>query len=234
MIRKLIAFAVTAVLSSQALSQEANIKEKIESTIGFEVDAVAESPVKGLYEVVTDRGLFYVSADSTYLLQARVYNLDKGLKDETEIALGNVRKDVVSALADSAIVFKADNEKHVISVFTDVDCGYCRKLHSEIGSLNDLGITVRYMAFPRAGLDSETYQQMVSVWCSDDPKTALTEAKAGEKLALKSCENSVAEHYKMGKKMGVSGTPNIVLPNGELIPGYAPAKEIAKTLNQIG
>ncbi|OJF70501.1 thiol:disulfide interchange protein [Alteromonas sp. V450] len=229
---------VLAVSSLAALStnaaDEAAIKEKLSSTLGLEVDAIADSPVSGLVQVSTNRGLFYVSEDGGYLLQARVFNIDENMRNETEIALSSMRQESVRAMEEASISFKAKDEKYVINVFTDISCGYCRKLHNEIGQLNDAGITVNYLAFPRAGLNSQNYDDMVSVWCAENPQKAITEAKAGENVASASCTNKVAEQYMLGQKLGVNGTPNIILPDGTLIPGYQPAALIVKALEEAG
>jgi thiol:disulfide interchange protein DsbC len=131
------------------------------------------------------------------------------------------------------IEFKADKEKYVVNVFTDISCGYCRKLHNEIAEYNKKGITVRYLAFPRGGLVSQSYKDMVSVWCSADKQEAMTTAKGGGQVADTSCENKVAQQYKFGQAIGVSGTPNIILPDGTMIPGYQPPKELLDALKNI-
>ena len=118
----------------------------------------------------------------------------------------------------------------MLNVFTDATCGYCRKLHNEMDILNDLGITVRYLAFPRQGLNSKVYSDAVSIWCSDNPQEAMTQAKAGGNVASTSCENEVAEQYNFGKAIGVNGTPNIILPDGTVIPGYQPAQALLTAL----
>ncbi|BFT29221.1 bifunctional protein-disulfide isomerase/oxidoreductase DsbC [Alteromonas sp. D210916BOD_24] len=227
--------AVSSLLSITALAaDEAAIREKLTDMLGLEVDTFADSPVPGLVQVSTNRGLFYISDNGEFLLQARVFNIDENMRNETEVALSSLRLAGVKELASSAITFKAKEEKHVIDIFTDITCGYCRKLHNEIGELNDNGITVRYLAFPRAGLNSETYQDMVSVWCAANPQKALTDAKAGEEVASASCKNKVAEQYRLGQKLGVNGTPNIILPDGSLVPGYQPAELLVQALNQAG
>ena len=165
----------SAIIATSLVSLVANaadetaIREKLTTMLGLEVDSFADSPVKGLVQVSTNRGLFYVSENGEYLLQARVFNIDENMRNETEVALSSLRLDGVKEMASSAITFKAKEEKHVITVFTDITCGYCRKLHNEIGELNDSGITVRYLAFPRSGLNSENYEDMVSVWCASNP-----------------------------------------------------------------
>ena len=218
-------------LSAQA-ADEAAIRDKLTSMLGLDVETIADSPVSGLVQVSTNRGLFYVSENGQYLLQARVFNIDEEMRNETELALSGLRKEGVKEMESSSITFKAKNEKHEISVFTDITCGYCRKFHKEIDELNDAGITVHYLAFPRSGLNSENYNDMVSVWCAKDPQKALTKAKAGNDVASASCKNKVAEQYMLGQKLGVNGTPNIVLPDGSLIPGYQPAALLAKALEE--
>lgn len=213
-------------------ADEAAIREKLTTKLGLDVDSFADSPVKGLVQVSTNRGLFYVSENGEFLLQARVFNIDEDMRNETEVALTSLRLDGVKDMASSAITFKAKEEKHVITVFTDITCGYCRKLHNEIGELNDNGITVQYLAFPRSGLNSENYEDMVSVWCAANPQQALTNAKAGDNVASASCKNKVAEQYMLGQKLGVNGTPNIILPDGSLIPGYQPAELLVQVLEQ--
>lgn len=208
-------------------------KSKVERTLGLQVSAVADAPVPGLLQMVTDRGLFYTSEDAKYLLQARVFNLDEGMRNETEIAMSGMRLEGIEQFKENVIEFKADKEKYVVNVFTDITCGYCRKLHNEIDQLNDLGITVRYLAFPRGGLRSPTYTDMVSVWCSDDQQNALTNAKNGDKVSKATCENQVAEQYAFGQKVGVTGTPNIILPDGSLIGGYQPAAQLLQSLQAI-
>jgi len=128
------------------------------------------------------------------------------------------------------IVYKAENEKAHITVFTDVDCVYCRMLHKEVSQLNDFGVTVRYLAYPRSGIGSESYQKMVSVWCSDDPKEWLSEAKLGKKIPENKCVNPVADQFSLGNEVGVRGTPSIVLGDGTFVPGYLPAVELVKRL----
>lgn len=225
-----------AFLSVSFFSQaddEIAVKEKLTMLLGLEVDSIADAPVEGLLQVSTNRGLFYVSEDGQYLLHGRVFNIDEGMLNETEAALADIRLQGIASFASSAITYKAKNEKHVITVFTDITCGYCQKLHREIGELNDAGITVQYLAFPRAGLSGQKFDDMVSVWCADNPQKALTDAKSGDKVKQARCDNKVAEQYLFGQKVGVNGTPNIILPDGSVIPGYQPAKTIAQTLEEL-
>lgn len=223
-----------AATSSVTLAEDYSAaKAKVESALGLEVSAIADAPVPGLLQLVTDRGLFYTSDDGKYFLQARVFNLDENMRNETENALTDIRLDGIKQFEDSVIEFKAKNERYVVNVFTDITCGYCRKLHNEISDYNKQGITVRYLAFPRGGLNAQSYRDMVSVWCSKDKQEALTLAKAGEKIDAQSCANKVEQQYAFGQRIGVSGTPNIVLPDGTLVGGYQPAQMLLQSLKNI-
>ncbi|WP_340680308.1 bifunctional protein-disulfide isomerase/oxidoreductase DsbC [Paraglaciecola sp.] len=209
------------------------IKTKLQNTLGMQISAVADSPVDGLLQLETERGLFYSSVDGKFLLQARVYNIDEGMRNETEVALSRMRLAGIEEFKNSVIEYKAKNEKYVVTVFTDINCGYCRKLHNEIDKYNALGITVRYLAYPREGLRSATYQSMISVWCADNKKQALTDAKNGVTIKTHSCDSKVAQQFAFGQKVGVNGTPNIILPDGSLIPGYQPPNVLEQALKDI-
>jgi thiol:disulfide interchange protein DsbC len=228
-------FAMMSALAATHVVAQSNddaIMASLSAKLNLDVSSIADSPVPGLKQIFTDRGLFYVSDNGEFFLQARVYNITEGVEDETENALKGVRLDGIERFKDSAIEFTADKEKYVINVFTDATCGYCRKLHNEMPQLNDLGITVRYLAWPRAGLNSKVYQDTVSIWCSQDPNQAMNDAKAGKQVADAKCENEVAEQYKFGQQIGVSGTPNIVMPDGSVVPGYKPAQALALALKE--
>ena len=132
------------------------------------------------------------------------------------------------------VVFAGDKADHTVTVFTDIDCGYCRKLHSQIDEYEDEGIRVRYVFYPRAGVKSESYKEAVSVWCSEDRNKAMTEAKAGRLMEEKTCDNPVQSHMELGELLGISGTPAIVLDNGDLVPGYVPPKRLAAIIKANG
>ena len=221
------------VVSADEVANYVLVKSKIESLVGFKVSSIADSPVPGLLQIGTDKGVFYTSSDGKYLVHGRIFNIEAGMRNETEIALTEMRLEGIADFSDSFIEFKAENEKYVINVFTDITCGYCRKLHNEMADYNNNGITVRYLAFPRGGLVSQSYKDMVSVWCSADKQQAMTKAKGGGQVEDTSCEKKVAQQYKFGQAIGVSGTPNIILPDGSMVPGYQPAKELLNALNNI-
>jgi len=222
--------SVANMASAFAQSKDDALITSLSDKLNLKIETIADSPVPGLRQIYTDRGVFYVSDNAEFFLQARVYNIKGPIIDETDLALKELRLAGVKRFADSAIEFKAENEKYVVNVFTDATCGYCRKLHNEMDQLNDLGITVRYLAWPRAGINSQVYRDTVSIWCSEDPHQALTDAKAGKQIADANCENNVAEHFKFGQQIGVSGTPNIIMPDGSVVPGYQPAQALADVL----
>lgn len=183
----------------------------------------------GLYIVTLDNGpVLHVTADGQYFVAGDLYQVtDQELINQTEQKkLAKIEQIPETEM----VVFKAKNEKAHISVFTDVDCGYCRMLHKEVAQLNDQGVTVRYLAYPRAGIGSEAYNTMVNVWCSDDPKKWMGEAKLGKDVPENKCNNPVASQYRLGNAVGVRGTPSIILGNGKFIPGYLPADELVKEL----
>lgn len=195
----------------------------------YEVESAELHEGAGLYVVVLKNGpTLHVTQDGKYFVAGDLYRIDNTtLENETEKA----KLAKIETLPESQmIVYKAKNEKAHITVFTDVDCGYCRMLHKEVPKLNEAGVTVRYLAYPRAGIGSEAYTKMVSIWCSADPKEWLTQAKLGAEIPENKCVNPVADQYKLGNEVGVRGTPSIVLGNGEFLPGYLPAAELVKHL----
>jgi thiol:disulfide interchange protein DsbC len=208
-----------------------NISKKI-ATLDMSVTAINPSAVDNLYEVLTDRGVFYVSQDGQFLVHGNIYNLDNKMENITEKSLTVLRQERLKAFEKDMIVYKAQDEKHVITVFTDTSCGYCQKLHAEMADYNNLGITVRYLAFPRGGVNSNAYNTMVSIWCSDDPKLAMDNAKSRKQIDSKSCANSVQAQYDLGQFFGVTGTPALVLEDGSLQPGYLPAPRLLNELER--
>jgi thiol:disulfide interchange protein DsbC len=196
----------------------------------IKIDSIEPSPISGLYEVSIGPKIFYVSEDGKYLVQGALVDI-KAREDLTE------KKQAVARIAaldkvgtDQMVVFKPKEGKFVAYVFTDIDCGYCRKLHSEIDEYLKRGIEIRYLFFPRAGAGSDSYFKAVSVWCAKDRNQALTKAKKGENLEKKECKNPVDQHMALGTAMGANGTPMIVTDKGTILPGYVPAEQLAKIL----
>jgi thiol:disulfide interchange protein DsbC len=212
-------------------SVEAVVKQSLSRAIpAAAIDHVVPSPLAGISEVLVGMNVFYVSNDGKYVFEGKLIDMSTRT-NLTEAILGKARKKALGAIDEkSMIVFPAKEERHTITVFTDIDCGYCRKLHNEIGAYNAKGITVRYLSFPRSGPNTPSYDKAVSVWCADDRNKAMTDAKSGVKLPAKKCQNPVTDHFNVGVQMGVAGTPAIVMENGVLLPGYLPAKKLADEL----
>ena len=199
---------------------------------GVTPSAISPSPMAGVSEVLIGPRLFYVSNDGKYLLQGSLIDLETRV-DISEERRNGIRLTAINDLGEeNMIVFPAKDSRHTITVFTDIDCGYCRKLHDEMAQYNDKGITVRYLAFPRAGVGSASYNKAVSVWCEKDKQAAMTRSKAGETLPKAECRNPVKEEYELGQMIGVSGTPAIILEDGSMLPGYIPPAKLAAALDQ--
>nr|WP_300311325.1 DsbC family protein [Halomonas sp.] len=199
------------------------------------VEEVLESPMEGLYEVhLTSGESFYTDSEGSYFLLGDLYeNGPEGLVNLSEKKRNERRADRLTAIADDdQVIYRgADEPKAVIHVFTDTTCPYCRKFHEEVPKLNEMGIQVNYLAFPRGGMLSEGARELTRVWCSDNRTEALTAAKQGEvPEEAASCDNPVEQQYRLGLEMGVQGTPAIVLPDGRLVPGYVPADRLAGML----
>ncbi len=198
-------------------------------------DRIDETPVAGLYEVVYGPQVFYVTADGRYLLQGELVDLDTR-QSLTDATLRGIRKKIIDAVPDSDTIVFAPRDgkvKHTITVFTDIDCPYCRKLHQDIDQYLAEGIKVRYLLYPRAGKNSSSYRKAAAVWCAKDRQAALTRAKKGEKVASPACQHPVDEHMALGNRVGVTGTPAILTETGDLIPGYRPPKDLARLLDRL-
>lgn len=212
------------------------LKRMLEGKLpGLKVNEIEKSPIKGYYQVFYDSELLYVSVDGRFLFTGTMIELgDERPINHTQLAMieadkrrAPLRAELIASVdEDDMVVFKAKEEKHVVTVFTDVDCAYCRKLHREIPGLNALGITVRYMAYPRAGIGSDAYRKLVSVWCADNKLAAMDDAKLKRQFSDKSCKSPVAAQYNMVRNLQLSGTPAVITETGEVIGGYLSAKDM--------
>ncbi|MDE0747288.1 MAG: DsbC family protein [Porticoccaceae bacterium] len=201
----------------------------------LEYDVLGKAPVDGFYQVQVRGGpVLYVSADGNFFFDGTLYQVKNGqFADVRDLRLDVDRRQTFATMpTDSMIIFKPEGRtKAIINVFTDVDCGYCRKLHKEVSQLNAMGIEVRYLAYPRSGIPSASYDKMATVWCSDNRKDSLTRSKNGDDDVISVCNNNpVAEHFALGGKLGVTGTPAIVLMDGTMVPGYRTAADFSRLL----
>lgn len=201
------------------------------------VEYVGASPMPGFREAVVGGQVIYVSDDGNYLFLAGSGGalLDmRTQKNLSEATLGSMRNKLLETIpANERIVFAPANPKHTVTVFTDVECGYCRKMHNEIKQYNAEGIAVEYLAFPRMGIGSEDYNQMVSVWCAPDRKIALTKAKATGQVESRNCKNTVTEQYNLGQRVGLTGTPMIIANDGSQLGGYLSPKALRTALDKL-
>lgn len=228
---KVVAFVLAGLAVSLANADENAIKQAFAKSMPeITIDSIKPSEVKGIYEVTIGSNILYVSEDGKYLFQGRLIDV-ASRTDLTEKKLSTTRLAAMEKLGENKmIIFKPKIQKYTVSIFTDIDCGYCRKLHSEIDQYLAEGITIRYLFFPRAGKGSESYTKAVSVWCADDRNAALTAAKKDQKVPSKTCDNPVDAHMKLAEEFEVKGTPMIVTERGNVYPGYLPAKQLVEAL----
>jgi thiol:disulfide interchange protein DsbC len=238
-VTRIFAAAVIALASTLSMFAQADdaadkaIRKALETLqLELPVDSIASSPLSGLYEVKLKGGrVLYASADGQFVMQGYLFQIKDGkpvnLTEKTErLAISKIINGIP---AGDMVVYPAIGEaKSHITVFTDTTCPYCHKLHAEVPELNRLGIEVRYVAFPRQGLGSPGDEQLQAVWCSKDRKGAMDRMVTGKNIEAPKCANPVSGQFAIGQSIGVNGTPAIVLADGQVIPGYQPAKQVAK------
>lgn len=206
---------------------EKNIKKVLGDLLPDEpVTRVRATPFDGLYEVLMGPNVVYMSGDGRYIFKGDMLDM-QARENLSENERSLARKRIFSAMpSEKYIEFSPVNADHLIYVFTDIDCAYCRRLHQDVPVLNSHGVGIRYLAYPRAGVDSSSFEKMESVWCADDRKKALTDAKSGKQIQPKQCKNPVEEEYLLGQKFGVRGTPAIYTEDGEELSGYVPPEQL--------
>jgi thiol:disulfide interchange protein DsbC len=222
------------IFASSYLSANQAIIDSLKTTFpNITEKNIFKTPIKGFYEIVVGTRILYISEDGRYLAQGELYDMKVGT-NLTQQRKAGLAKDILAKVDDAdKVIFKAKDEKYVLNVFTDTDCPYCRKLHKGMDEMNKLGITIKYLAFPRAGIKSKSYDTAVSIWCSDDKQKAMNDAKNLKKIEKKTCENPVQEHLLLVPQLGVTGTPSGFLENGQNVPGYLPPKRLLERLKQL-
>lgn len=217
-------------IAADAASDIAELKEKYS-----QADEVRPTPVPGLYELRFGYRIAYVDATGQFAFMGSgdLQDVSNG-RNLTESRREEVRRELVESLDEwDTLDFLPDDIRHELLVFTDVDCGYCRRLHQQMAEYHELGIGIRYVAFPRSGPDTDTWSTMHSIWCAKDRPAALTRAKAGGFVRKQSCDSSSVErHYDLGRDIGLTGTPALVTPDGRMIPGYVPPARLVDILNE--
>ncbi len=232
---RLLAALLAGAVSLTAQASEDQVKTAIQTLVpNAKIDSIAESVIPGLYEVVLDSQIVYVSQDGKYLVQGSVFDIGKRA-DLTEQTRAGIRRGALQSIPkDQRIVFApAGMPKHTLTVFTDIDCGYCRRMHSQVADYNRLGIAVEYVFFPRSGPGTESWQKAVSVYCADDRRVAMTDAKAGQPVPEKTCANPIQEHFDLGSKVGVNGTPAVFTEDGTQVGGYSAPDQLIQRLDQL-
>lgn len=218
-------------LLASAGDETEQLKKRLQERIGdLKVTEIRPAPVAGMYEVVFGTRVAFVSADGKHLLMGDLIDLDSQRNLTAERRTGLVLRAIEAVGEKNMVVFAPDKTKRTITVFTDVDCPYCSRLHQEVPALNRAGVKVRYLLFPRAGQGSESYKRSVAVWCAADRNKAIGIAKAGGKLDMKTCASPVDQHLKLGAEVGVEGTPTIVVDDGRMLPGFVPAAQLIPAL----
>jgi thiol:disulfide interchange protein DsbC len=227
----LVAISLAAVAADTDFSE---VEQSIRSLApGATSIAISETPIEGLLMVQIEGDIVYATSDGKYLIQGRVLDMETR-EDLTEAAKAQVRRDLLAKVdTGSQITFAPAEPKYDLMVFTDIDCGYCRKLHAEIDQYNEQGIAIHYMAFPRAGVGSHSYDKAVSVWCAGNQRDALTQAKLGAEPDPAQCDNPIDEQYALGRELGVTGTPSLLTSAGQMIPGYVPPEQLRARLDQM-
>lgn len=218
-----------------ATAKEDKAKTEIQKVLrkaipDLEVDQVSQSPVSGIYQVMAGSEVFFVTADKKHMFYGTLLDLTQNQNDWniTENLRREARLKIISELKTSEMVtFTPTNKKGSVIVFTDVDCGYCRRFHQHMDEILAEGIEVKYLAFPRTGVGSASYKTMASIWCAKDQNSMMTQAKAGKDVPEKSCDNPVAEQFELGQQLGIRGTPTLIFENGVMLPSYVTADKLA-------
>ena len=227
------AFAQTRPVAPAAGAGDAVVRAAILKAVpGAEIQSIKPSLIPGYREVAIGGKVVYASSDGKYLLQGSLIELGSR-ENLTSVSEGVLRRAVLDAVPrERRIIFSPAKPKYRITVFTDIDCGYCRKLHSQIADYNKAGISVEYLFFPRAGIGSESFNKAVNVWCAPDRRKALTDAKLDKPVAKRTCANPITMDFALGQKIGVDGTPAIFAADGTQLGGYLSPTEMLARLNR--
>jgi len=217
----------------QVVAATAETLRAVAALAGVKPENVQSTPVPGIFEVLRGSDILYMTRDGQYAFAGDLYQVPSRA-NLTEVHRREMRRKLIDAIPESRmVVFSPPDPKYTVTVFTDVDCSYCRALHRQIADYNRLGVRVRYVFYPRTGPDTPSWHKAEQVWCSADRKAALTKAKLGETLEAPVCTNTpVAQEYELGQAIGLEGTPGIVAANGALVGGYLPPDALVEQLKK--
>lgn len=229
------AFLLNMGANAQSLREKLSVAIEVASQNQLQIVDITKTPLPNIFQVELNTGeMLYSDAGGEYLFAGDMYQTSAaGLLNISAGTRQTRAKEKVDGLPDDElIIFTPEGEtRATITVFTDVDCTYCRKLHGDIDALMAEGIQIRYAAYPRGGVNAESYTKMISVWCSDDRHKALAQAKHGQNIPEKDCSTPILEHYALGNALGITGTPALFMPDGRLIPGYMDVQRLTALLN---
>ena len=226
---------ITSLFTSFNVIAETDAVDKLRQALAktmpmVKPDKISESPIDGLYEVIVGSQVVYMSVDATYMIEGDLYNLVTK-ENVSETAKSVIRLAAINKLgSEKMLVYKPKTVESTITVVTDIDCPYCRRLHDEIPDYMKNNVEVRYIFMPLKGVDD--MKKTVSVWCSDNQQQALDTAKSGGEIEEKTCDNPINDHLELARELGVRGTPAIILENGEMLPGYVPVAKLVAQLQQ--
>ncbi|WP_126455768.1 DsbC family protein [Sulfuriflexus mobilis] len=228
-----LAMLMTVITPVSADDRAAIRKSLAEVMPGETQYSISDMPIKGIYEVDFGDGFIYLSADGRYAIKGEIIDLQKNI-NLTEQKRAEARLGALAGISrEEMLIYPADKgKKYSITVFTDIDCGYCRRLHQEMKAYTSRGIEVKYAFYPRAGRVSASFDKAVSVWCADDRHAAMDAAKSGKAIENKQCPNPVGKHMDAAAVLGVAGTPTIFTQDGQRLPGYVPAAQLEQMLNK--
>lgn len=228
---------LTGLFSGLLIAQDKSPEQQLRAALAemapdLPITSIQESVLPGVYELVSDSQVYYLSPNGRYMLEGSIIDLQEkvNVSDERRGALQlSLLKEIPE---EQMLVFNNEKEDadRWITVFTDTDCGYCQKLHQEVSEITEANIRVRYLLFPRAGIDSASSEELQSVWCAEDPQAAMTVAKAGGTVSPATCDNPIQSHMDLARQVGLRGTPLIYLDNGTKIPGYRPASDLIQMI----
>ncbi|MFK7864941.1 MAG: DsbC family protein [Pseudohongiellaceae bacterium] len=229
--------AILFAASTQAQSLRDKLNAAIETASGnqLQITGITATPLSNIYRVELNTGeMLYADAAGDYLFAGDMYKTSaSGLVNlSTGARTGRSQELIAAVPEEEMIIFSPDNETlATLTVFTDVDCTYCRKLHGDKDALLAAGIELRYLAYPRGGVQGDSYEKMISVWCSDDRKKSFTQAKNGQNIPAQDCQTPVLKHHAIGNQLGITGTPSLVFPDGTVVPGYMDVARLTEMLN---
>lgn len=234
--KKLTCAAIAALGCASVAAQDVpeDFRGKLSSLLGerMPIETIADTPIPGVYEVTAGGRVLYATSKDELLMVGSLYDVERGVnvgeEKQNEVASRKAEAEIGAMSVDDMVVFKGEESKRHITVFTDVECGYCRRLHQEVPALNEAGVEIRYMLYPV--ISERSYPNAESVWCADDRQTAMTDAKQGKRIERRECENPIEKHMEIAAKLGVRGTPFLVLDDYTVIPGYVPADNLIQQL----